>query len=100
MSKPKPRPHPVAAPVNEVNWNKILNAAGPYPIEAFTFVRDGLSYTAQQVHREPENLPEVDRHINGQQLCLGLREFAIQQYGLMAPVVLEHWHVRRTDDCG
>lgn len=77
-----------------------MTAAGPYPLEAFSFVREGLTYTAQRVHGNHESLPEADRHISGQQLCLGLRDFAIQQYGMMARVVLEHWHVRRTDDFG
>ena len=86
--------------VKEVDWNKVMNAAGPYPIEAFTFVREGLTFTAQRIHPEPESVPESDRHISGQQLCLGLRDYAIHQYGLMAPVVLDHWHVRRTDDFG
>ena len=29
-----------------------------------------------------------------------MREYAIKRYGLLAPVVLEHWKVRRTDDFG
>lgn len=84
----------------EVEWKRILSSAGPYPLEAFEFVRDGLSFCARKVHGDPESLPELDRHVSGQQLCLGLREFAIERYGLLAPVVLEHWHVRRTDDFG
>ncbi len=82
-----------------VDWNKILESV-PYPIEAFAFVRDGLNFAVQRVHDDPESLPEEDRHISGQQLCLGLRELAIERYGLMAPVVLEHWRVRRTFDFG
>ena len=77
-----------------------MNATGPYPLEAFTFVREGLTYTSQRMHRSAENSVDVDRHISGQQLCRGLRDVAIQQYGLLAPVVLKHWHVRRTDDFG
>src|SRR5262245_38885647 len=84
----------------ELDWKRVLNAAGPYPIEAFNFVREGLTFTSQRLHRDPESMPEVDRHISGQQLCLGLRDYAIEQYGLMAPVVLSHWHVGRTDDFG
>jgi uncharacterized repeat protein (TIGR04138 family) len=84
----------------ELNWKKIMNAAGPYPMEAFTFVREGLTFTSQRVHGNAENLPEVDRHISGQQLCLGLRDFAIEQYGLMAPIVLSHWRINRTEDFG
>ncbi len=82
------------------DWRKILESAGPYPIEAFSFVREGLSYTAEHLHGDPESLPELDRHVSGQQLCLGLRDFAITRYGLLAPAVLEHWNINRTDDFG
>jgi len=44
--------------------------------------------------------PEGDRHISGQQLCVGLREYAIERYGMMAFSVLSSWHVQRTDDFG
>ncbi len=98
MSQQKQKQPPQQA--KEVDWKKVLNAAGPYPMEAFDFVREGLTYTAQQAHRNQPAMSEADRHINGQQLCLGLRDFAIQQYGLMAAVVLGHWNVRRTEDFG
>ncbi len=84
----------------QADWRHLLRSAGPYPIEAFHFVREGLSYTASHVHGDPENLPEMDRHVTGQQLCLGLRDYAIERYGMLAPAVLEHWKVRRTDDFG
>ncbi len=84
----------------ELDWKKILSTAGPYPIEAFSFVREGLSYTAQHLHENPEELSEAERHISGQQLCLGLRDFAIEKYGLLVAVVLDHWQVCRTDDFG
>lgn len=92
----KPQP----AKTCEIDWTTVLNTAGPYPMEAFTFVREGLAYTAERVHAERQSVSGDDRHISGQQLCLGLRDFAIQQYGLLAPVVLNHWHVHRTDDFG
>jgi len=83
-----------------VDWNKVMAATGPYPLEAYSFVREGLGFTARHVHPNPEALAENERHINGQQLCLGLRDFAIDRYGLMAPIVLAHWNVTRTEDFG
>ena len=84
----------------KADWRRLLRSAGPYPPEAFSFVQEGLTYTAEKVHGEIEEQPEIDRHVSGQQLCLGLRDFAITQYGLMAPAVLEHWNIRRTEDFG
>ena len=84
---------------HEVDWSEILSSV-PYPIEAFAFVREGLNYVVEAVHDDPESMSEQERHISGQQLCMGLREMAISKYGLLAPVVLEHWGVRRTCDFG
>lgn len=83
----------------EVDWSRIL-ARGPYPLEAYAFVQEGLRHTVELIHREPETLPEEDRHVSGQELCIGLREAAIDRWGLLAPTVLEHWHIRRTNDFG
>ena len=84
----------------QFDWSKILERTGPYPLEAFNFVREGLSYTMHRLHENIDELDELERHVNGQQLCLGLRDFAIEQYGLLAPVVLNHWSIIRTDDFG
>ena len=84
----------------DIDWNEILATAGPYPMEALNFVREGLTYTSRRVHGDSVALPEDDRHIRGQELCVGLRDFAIERYGMLAPVVLEHWNIRRTDDFG
>ena len=72
---------------------------GVYPIEAYNFVSAGLQETVAKVHSKPAD-PDASRHINGQQLCHGLREFALAQWGLMARTVLNRWNVRRTEDFG
>lgn len=90
----------------EINWPRILERAGPYPIEAFTFVREGLNHTVERAmlqqesaHRTGMGNPDT-HHVSGQQLCLGLRDFAILQYGMLAPAVLRHWNIVRTEDFG
>lgn len=92
--------HQQESPHKEIDWSRLISAAGPYPVEAFDFVREGLGFAADQVHANREAEGVVDRHISGQQLCVGLRDFAIHLYGLMAPTVMEHWNIRRTEDFG
>lgn len=41
-----------------------------------------------------------ERHLTGQELCEGIREFALEQYGFMAKVVLNSWGVQTTGDFG
>src|SRR5262245_9944837 len=74
MSKPQQSSTKQQQQTKLVDWQKMRSAAGPYPIEAFEFVREGLGYTANHIHPDRESLSEADRHISGQQLCMGLRD--------------------------
>ncbi len=40
------------------------------------------------------------RHINGRELALACRDLALDRYGVMARLVLEHWGVRSSADIG
>ena len=77
-----------------------------YPVDAFVFVQRGLDFTVRRLHGEPEPHDEDDpadmpsRHVSGQDLCMGLRDFARQEYGLLAGTVLGRWRVQRTEDFG
>jgi uncharacterized repeat protein (TIGR04138 family) len=86
-----------------IDWPAVLRGAGPYPREAFDFVREGLGYTVERmmVHAHAGALHSTQaRHITGQQLSLGLRDFAFDRYGMLAPAVLRHWNILRTEDFG
>ena len=44
-------------------------------------------------------LPER-RHIDGRELAQACRDLALERFGVMARLVLEHWGVMRTEDLG
>ncbi len=50
--------------------------------------------------RKLGGIDAMNRHVTGRQLCLALRDMAIERWGLLARAVLEHWGVRRTNDFG
>jgi uncharacterized repeat protein (TIGR04138 family) len=81
----------------KLDWKSIRKNAGPYPQEAFQFVRDGLGHAVKMIFGDQ---PSGDRHVNGQQLCLGLRDYAIQRYGMLAQTVLARWGILSTEDFG
>ncbi|MFG0256975.1 MAG: Minf_1886 family protein [Phycisphaerales bacterium JB043] len=83
-----------------VDWQAIREAAGPYPLEAIAFAQEGLRFTVEQLKEHEPELPEHGRHVSGQELCFGLRDFAIKQYGMMAMTVLHKWSIYRTEDFG
>jgi uncharacterized repeat protein (TIGR04138 family) len=84
----------------EIDWQTMRANAGPYPPQAFAFVQEGLRHTVEAIRASEPDLPEHGRHVSGQELCIGLRDYAINQYGLLARTVLDRWHIRRTDDFG
>lgn len=84
---------------HESDWQSVLESA-PYPAEAFEFVQSGLSHTQERLYSEDTHLASEERHIRGQEFCIGLRDLAIERWGLMAPAVLRHWKIHRTLDFG
>ncbi len=69
-----------------------------YSVEAFLFVQEGLSYTAETLCGKKAS--RKSRHISGQELATGLRDLAMNNWGLMARVVLERWGIVSTMDFG
>jgi len=63
-----------------------------YKLEAYNFVMEALDFTRKQVG-EP-------RHVRGQELLQGIREYALRQFGPMTRTVFEHWGVECTEDFG
>lgn len=77
---------------------QVLREDGRYPLEAVEFIREGLNYTVHHFHGDLA--PDERRHVSGHQLCEGLRELALQKWGLMARSILEHWNITTTRDFG
>jgi uncharacterized repeat protein (TIGR04138 family) len=78
---------------------EVIRKDGRYPREAFAFLQEGLTRAVKQVHGETE-LPPGRRHVTGRQLCLALRDLAVENWGLLALPVLERWNLRATIDFG
>ena len=84
---------------------EIMNRAGGYSPACYPFIRDGLAHTVEMIHGEDAphtNLPADDesRYVSGRQLCLGLSDYGVRQYGLLARDVLNKWGIRETLDFG
>jgi uncharacterized repeat protein (TIGR04138 family) len=88
---------PEKRPVSSLQ--EVVDAVGVYPADAYLFVQQGLSYTVEKIHGQvPE--PNASHHISGRDLCLGLRDVALDRWGLLARTVLERWNITTTLDFG
>jgi uncharacterized repeat protein (TIGR04138 family) len=83
----------------EKKLEDVVSEVGLYPIEAYEFIQRGLKFTVSKVHGNLKD-PRASRHVSGPQLCEGLREFALLEWGMLAGTVLGRWNIRRTFDFG
>jgi uncharacterized repeat protein (TIGR04138 family) len=88
----------------EIDLKQLFHEAGGYSPAAYAFIRDGLAHTVEHVHGTSgaAEAPAEDesRHVSGQQLCLGLRDYGVKRYGLLAKAVLNRWGIHETLDFG
>jgi uncharacterized repeat protein (TIGR04138 family) len=90
---------PSQKPSETKSLHQLAKDSGQYPIEAYEFIQRGLSYTVQKLHGT-DAAPDACRHVSGQQLCDGLRQYALTQWGLLARTVLRQWEIHSTLDFG
>ena len=85
----------------EKTLEQVVADVGFFPREAYEFVQQGLGFTAHRIHGEARAADErPSRHVTGQQLCEGLRDYALAQWGLLARAVLRRWNITSTTDFG
>lgn len=71
---------------------KLRATESHYDELAYLFVLETVEFLQSRL--------SVRRHVTGAELAHACREYALEQYGLMARQVLEHWGVRKTEDIG
>lgn len=71
---------------------EILRRDKRYTREAYAFVSEALSFTVERTGRRG--------HVSGEELCHGLKDLALKQFGPLARTVLDAWGIRRTEDVG
>jgi len=72
-----------------------------YHPEAYQFIFAALRHTQQLLDRSVASGPEdEDAHISGRELLEGVRELALEQFGLMTNVVFRQWGIHATEDFG
>jgi uncharacterized repeat protein (TIGR04138 family) len=75
-----------------------------YAYEAYEFVFAALNHTQKRLGRafQPGGPEEAgpEHHVTGKELLEGVRDLALQEFGLMARVVFHLWGIDRTDDFG
>ena len=87
--------------MQEVNFEdalEIITLKDPrYPREAYSFVREALDHTQRLLVKEKQG---GIRHVSGQELLAGIKDYALSQFGPMAMMVLQEWGIHGCQDFG
>ena len=87
--------------MQEVNFDEaldqILAADERFHRDAYVFMREALDFTQKLIGTK--NQGKV-RHVSGQELLDGLRQYALAQFGPMTTTVFEEWGIRNCKHFG
>jgi uncharacterized repeat protein (TIGR04138 family) len=82
----------------EYRIQQVAQKDARYAPAAYYYLFDALDYAMAKLGRNTR--VGLDRHISVSELLHGIKDYALDQYGPLARLVLESWGVRRTEDFG
>ncbi len=71
-----------------------------YDRKAYSFLREGLDHAVKELKKKDTERAKSSLHISGAELLMGLRAYALDQFGPLTMTVLGSWGVRRCSDFG
>ncbi|MEE9394140.1 MAG: Minf_1886 family protein [Planctomycetota bacterium] len=74
---------------------QLVQEDGRYRGEAYDFTLEALNYTLASFRKKGRL-----GHINGGELCEGIRDYAEQMFGFLTKSVFRLWGISRTEDFG
>jgi len=84
-------------------WKKLQGVVDKdcrYSMQSYQFIFEALDYTASHLGKKYNSSIEKERHVTGQELSEGIKQFAVEKFGYMARIVLEQWGVTKSGDFG
>ena len=83
----------------EEAYAHILENDSRYDVEAYVFVKEALDFTVDKFQRA-SSPQSPGKHVSGQELLSGMRDFALDQFGPLTLTVLKTWGINKTEDIG
>lgn len=81
--------------------SKSVRRGTKFPPAAYQFLFNALRHTQEHLGRTRRAEAESDEaHISGPELLDGVRDYALQQYGLLTQAVFRAWGIHATEDIG
>ena len=84
-------------------WKKLQRVVSKdcrYSMQSYQFIFEALDYTASHLGKKYNSSIEEERHVTGQELSEGIKQFAMEKFGYMTRIVLEQWGITKSGDFG
>ena len=77
--------------------DEVIRKDTRYHRDAYHFIREALDHTQRAVSKASKG--EM-RHVSGQEILKGIRDFAVKTYGPMTMTRFEEWGISKCEDFG
>jgi uncharacterized repeat protein (TIGR04138 family) len=96
--------HTAAPIMADLDFNEIVNLIckedARYDRKAYAFIREGLDYAVKELKKKDTERSRQSLHITGAELLMGIKAYALDQFGPLTITVLHSWGVQRCGDMG
>ncbi len=79
---------------------KIIEKDSRYSMQSYQFIFEALDFTASKLGKKYNSSLEEERHVTGQELSGGIKQYALAKFGFMARIVFEQWGITSSGDFG
>jgi uncharacterized repeat protein (TIGR04138 family) len=90
--------------MSDLDFNEIVSLIckedSRYDRKAYTFLREGLDYAVKELKKKETERAKQSLHVSGAELLMGIRAYALDQFGPLAITVLNNWGINRCGDFG
>jgi len=90
--------------MSDLDFNEIVNLIckedARYDRKAYPFTREGLDFAVKELKKKDAERSRQSLHVTGTELLMGIRAFALDQYGPLTLTVLNSWGITRCGDFG
>ena len=74
-------------------WKKlqrIIEKDSRYSVQSYQFIFEALDFTASRLGKKYNSSSEEERHVSGQELSEGIRQYALRKFGFMTRTVFNY----------
>ncbi len=90
--------------MSELDFNEIVSLICKedtrYDRKAYAFMREALDFAVKELKKRDADRCRKSLHVTGAELLMGIRTYALDQYGPLAITVLNSWGINRCGDFG